>query len=182
MYYFYGMKLLPTLQNSKLLVVLGPHASQDLMSYLIAEVALRSSVTVLDGGNRFAAYEVARLLREKTVQLASISKRIFIRRAFTCHQMLALLENTPDLHQPCLLLDILATFYDENVPIPEAKRLFDLCLAQIERLKLHAPVVVSLGPPLSGERVFLFDLLCAQADQLEQIEVPFPVVSQLMLF
>ena len=51
-----------------------------------------------------------------------VMKRIFIRRAFTCFQMQALLDNTPSLPQPHIILDLLATFYDEQVPEREINR------------------------------------------------------------
>jgi len=79
---------------------------------LIAELVLRGSVTVLDGGNRFQPYRVAQMSRQRTAEVNSATKRIFIRRAFTCTQMLALLENTPSLRQPYILLDLLVNGSD----------------------------------------------------------------------
>ena len=66
-----------------------------------------------DGGNRFSAYQVAGMIRRKTVHVESAARRLFIRRAFTCYQMVSLLEDTPAIPtQPYLILDLLATFYD----------------------------------------------------------------------
>ena len=62
---------------------------------ITAQLALRGEVTVLDGGNRFQAYPVAHLIRRQTPDVRAAAERLFIRRAFTCYQMLALLENTP---------------------------------------------------------------------------------------
>ena len=73
--------------------------------------ALRGPVTVLDGGNRFNAYLVARGARGQTELL----ERITVSRAFTCYQMLTLLETTHPLPRPILILDLLNTYYDESV-------------------------------------------------------------------
>jgi hypothetical protein len=97
--------------------------------------------------------------------------------------MLALLESTPSLHQPYLILDLLATFHDENVPTAEVSRLLDRCLTQLDRLRLEAPVIVSLAPPhINGERLFLFERVRARGDQLIDIEIPYPVITQPALF
>ena len=58
---------------------------------LIAELALRGPVTVLDGGNCFPAYRIAQFIRSKSLQVEAISRRIFMQRAFTCYQMEAVI-------------------------------------------------------------------------------------------
>ena len=122
------MDILPSLNTGSFVVVCAPSAASGQVSALAASLALRGSVTVLDGGNRFRPYEVARLLRQSTPEVHRYAGRIFIRRAFTCDQVLALLENTPALPQPYLILDLLGTFYDEHVPLRESTRLLDTCL------------------------------------------------------
>lgn len=176
------MELLPALRPGSLTVVCAPSAAREPISHLVAELALQGSVTVLDGGNRVQPYRVAQLLRQKTADVNSATKRIFIRRAFTCYQMLALLENTPSLRQPYIILDLLATFYDDHVPAHEARRLLDCCLRQVERLGQFAPVVVTIAPPLAAERAFLVEQVCARADRLLVPEVSVPVETQPPLF
>jgi hypothetical protein len=176
------MKLPPVLQPNKMIVICSPSAAREQIAALIAELALCSAVTVLDGGNRFPAYQIMRMLRRRTPNILPTANRVFLRRAFTCHQMLALLESTPSLAQPYLILDLLATFCDENVPTAEVSRLLDRCLAQLDRLRMGAPVIVSLAPFPQGERLFLFERVCARGDQLLQIEIPYPLVTQPSLF
>lgn len=175
------MDILPILKPNKMIVVCTPSAAKEQIATLTAELALWGAVTVLDGGNRFAAYQTARMLRMRTANVATLAKRIFVRRAFTCYQMLTLLESTPALRQPYIVLDLLASFYDENVSTEEVSRLLDRCLVQLDRLRLEAPVVVSLGPP-HPERLFLSERVCSQADQTVSIEVPYPVIAQPALF
>ena len=176
------MDILPTLRTGALIVVCAPQAAREPVALLSAELALRGPLTVLDGGNRFQPYRVAQLLRQQTAQVDSAAKRLFIRRAFTCYQMLALLEDTPALKQPYIILDLLATFYDDHVNEREARRLLDSCLLQVERLRQFAPVVVTLAPPPIGERAFLLELVCARAERVVMPEMPLATPCQLVLF
>ena len=68
----------------------------------------------------FPAYRIAQLIRRKSLQVDAISKRIFVRRAFTCYQMINLLESAPALDQPHIILNLLSTFQDDQVKPNEA--------------------------------------------------------------
>jgi hypothetical protein len=177
------MNLPPLLKPNKMIVICSPGPAREQTAALIAELALCGTVTVLDGGNRFPAYQTMRMLRRRTANILPTANRIHVRRAFTCYQMLMLLESTPAMHQPYLILDLLGTFQDENVPTWEVGRLLDRCLAQLDRLRLEAPVIVSLVPPPSdGERFFLFERVCAKSDHRIDIEIPYPILTQPSLF
>ena len=176
------MDILSSLHTGSLVVICAPSAASNQVSTLTASLALRGSVTILDGGNRFRPYEVARLLRQSTPEVNRIAKRIFIRRAFTCYQVLALLETTPALSQPYLILDLLASFYDEHVSLRESVRLLDTCLRQVERLLHLAPVLVTLAPARLPERAVLLEQVCARAGCLFAPEEPAAQVSQPVLF
>jgi hypothetical protein len=176
------MDIISTLRTNSLIVVCAPQAARKQVSALAAELALRGSLTVLDGGNRFQPYRVAHLLRQQTADVNTVAKQLFIRRAFTCYQMMALLEDTPALRQPYIILDLLATFYDDHVNEREARRILAACLIQMERLCQFAPVVVTLAPPLVAERSFLLEQVCAQAEQVMIQELPVPQICQPALF
>jgi hypothetical protein len=161
------MDILPSLKNSSLVVSLVPHTRQvTIIPDLIAELALHGPVTVLDGGNCFPAYRIAQLIRRKSLQVDAISKRIFVRRAFTCYQVVNLLESTPALAQPHVILNLLSTFQDDQVRPDEASRLLALCLTHIERLRLYAPVAITLEPIILAEKEFLLKRVCEQADEV----------------
>jgi hypothetical protein len=163
-----------------MIVITSSHETREQISTLTAELALHGAVTILDGGNRFAAYQTVRKLRMRTPNIEEAANRIFVRRAFTCYQMLTLLENSPSLHSPYLILDMLASFYDENVPLQEVDRLLDHCIVQLDRLRITAPVVISLTQ--TQDRSFLFERVRSQADQIVDVEIPYPVVIQPALF
>lgn len=174
------MNILPILRIGKLIVVTLSHETREQISSLTAELALRGAVTVLDGGNGFAAYQIIRMLRKRTHKVDEAANHIFVRRAFTCYQMLTLLEDSPSLQQPYIVLDMLATFYDENVQPKEAGRLLDCCLVQLGRLRLTGPVVITVKP--HPDRSFLLERILSQADDVFELEIPYPVISQMALF
>ena len=161
------MDLLPYLKSRSLVVSLVSHTKHTpFIPDLIAELALRGPVTVLDGGNCFPAYRIAQVIRRKSLQVESISKRIFVRRAFTCYQMVNLLENTAALGYPHIILNLLSTFQDDQIKPNEADRLLTLCLIHIERLRLSAPVAITLEPVILAEKEFLLKRICERADEV----------------
>lgn len=158
------MNILPVLKTGKMIVLYTSDVARAESMILIAELGLRGAVTILDGGNRYQPYQVAMLLRRKTVDISRVANRIFSRRAFTCYEMNTLLGSTPSLNQPYVILDLLNTFYDDHVSASEAARLLASCLKQIQCLQLSGPVVITLAPPLVNERAFLLEQVCHKAD------------------
>jgi hypothetical protein len=72
-------------------------------------------------------------------------QRVRIQRAFTCYQMVALLEEVcaSEPLTPLLALDLLTTFQDEDVPAHERRCLLVGGLSSLNRLSQTAPVVVT---------------------------------------
>jgi len=172
------METLPIPHRAGLIVATSTHGLREQAALLAAELATQGPVTVLDGGNCFPFYRFARLTRGSP----DATKRLFIRRAFTCYQMLALLESTPALPQPYLILDMLATFYDEQIPEWEVSRLSDACISQAKRLSLHAPAILLLASARLSERAHLLEHICLQADSNFVFDEPTPAVVQPVLF
>lgn len=177
------MEIIPILKTGKIVGIKGEQEEMNsAISTLIVELAMRSSVTVLDGGNRFGAYQIMRQLRTRTVDLTAISNRIFVRRAFTFYQVLALLEDTSPSKSPTVALDLLASFYDENIPDMEVQRVLDQCLLHIQRLSVYAPIALGVISRRHLTRPFLEDCLRSNCDQFIEMEMPFPVAVQLGMF
>ena len=187
----------------RLAVIAGPHAASGAMLQLAAHLALRGPLRVLDGGNRFNAYHVARALRHlKASDPTPALARIQVARAFTCYQMAALINGetsfdktsfgeadartptsppaetsfraTPDAF-PLLILDLLDTFYDESAPLPERRRLAQGCLARLRQSSQQSVIVISLRPPPPplADPTGLFELVQAAADLLLFSEMNF---------
>ena len=142
------------------------------MLELAARLALQHHVLVLDGGNQFNAYPVARLIRRYTPELTAALENIRLARGFTCYQMAALLAECPMGTGPILVLDLLSTFYDENVRLDESRRLLATCIRQLQRLSRSAPVVAGARPTheLNPERRPLFEMLVTAASQVWEAE------------
>jgi len=125
-----------------------------LAMYGITLVVIRNrSVWVVDGANSFDAYWVARLARRWNHAPESILSRIHLSRAFTCYQLtesitrrLAIaLPNSGRDHPSRLGFDsksshrnatifcigLLDTFYDDDVPLPDAVRLLKAIIASL---------------------------------------------------
>ena len=183
-----------------LLVILGPYAAAQAMLTLAAHLARRGPLQVLDGGNRFNAYIVARQLRRlagldtartqpgpaparpgpvlaqpgPVPDLRQCLDRIRVARAFTCYQMAALLAQQPVTPQPVVVLDLLATFYDENVAWKERLWLLEACQEHLRALRQQAPLVISANPPRLAQADELLDRLVNLADQVWQFTAASP--------
>src|SRR5512137_642239 len=80
-------------ERTKWMLVVGPRSLNTALLTAIARLGEGGPVRVLDGGNRFNAYVVARAARGRP----EVLNRITVSRAFTCYQVLSLLESTPAL-------------------------------------------------------------------------------------
>jgi hypothetical protein len=175
-----GMEL--QLKPHALTALSAPHAARDEAALLIAKLALRGPVMVLDGGNRFAGYRIMQHLRLHLADPMPAIQRVFVRRAFTCYQVLTMLEELPARSQPTILLDMLSTFYDENVPLEETSRLLECCLRQVSRLTQAGPMLVTLAPPPTSDRLCLVERLSAAAHTFYSAEAPLLPGLQPLLF
>ena len=169
------MNNLPDVNPGKILLLVGPKAERELMLDLTAVLALQNSVCILDGGNSFNVYHVARQMRRHTHELEEALARISVARAFTCYQIVALLAQTAVSPAPTLVIDLLATFYDESVSLNESYRLLHLATTHIQRLQQQAPIVITIRPSPLAERVGLINHLIQIADRVHIHEEPKPV-------
>jgi hypothetical protein len=190
-----GQALARPANRPLLLVISGPYAAAQSMLTLSAHLAQRGPLQVLDGGNRFNAYIVARQLRRLrssadsagSPDLRQCLARIRVARAFTCYQMAALIDQTCPGEaratlgsSPTLVIDLLDTFYDESAPLAERRRLAEHCMQRLRQAALSsqpepapagrpgAVVVISLRPPPPGQPdpTGLQELVLAAADQV----------------
>ncbi len=165
------MTALPDLPVRRFSLLVVDGQASLLLPTLIARLALGAPIRVLDAGNCFAAYSVAREIRRATPDLHTALKRIQIARAFTCYQVLALLEDTSLDSTPVLALDLLSTFYDESVRLAERQRLLIRCAQELQRISRQVPVgvVVYLRPGKSDTPILL-KILEKVADQVWRFE------------
>ncbi len=170
--YLQSMDTLTFPLPNQVLLIVAPHAARSHMLDLAARLALRGAVRILDAGNQCNVYPIAQRLRRATPDVNAALARIQVRRAFTCYQVAALLVETTPAPTATLVLDFLATFYDEDVRLPEATQLLRGCLSHLRRLAEQAPVLVAARPPapVCAGRVVLLDLLRASAARVWEVD------------
>jgi len=162
----------PTLIHNGLTLLAAPRTTlSSLLPVLIARLALNGGLRVLDGGNRFNAYQTSRELRRQTENLTQVLERIQIARAFTCYQMTALLFETGSMKTPTLVLDLLVTFGDESVRLAERQRLLRSAMRQLKYLACAAPLAVTLATPSTVESTLVRQLV-ETADHTWTIKTP----------
>jgi len=154
--YARGMETSLELRPGRLYLILAPRKpGRRAMSEFTARLALAGEVRVLDAGNWFEAHAIARLARRYTAELEAVLGRVQVARAFTCYQVIALLEQSLASAAPTLVLNLLSTFADESVPLVERERLLEQAIVHLRRLSQLAPVAVSTPPPASPDELLL---------------------------
>jgi hypothetical protein len=164
------------LSPHQLHLVLAPHRAQrQMMTVLTARLALTGRVRLVDAGNCFDGYGLARQLRQQTSYWQQALERVSVARAFTCYQVETLLTESVTDFSPVLVLNLLDTFYDENVKLTERLRLLDVSLAELRRLCRLASVAVSASLPKRDQPGELLEMLAGAAGQVWSYEEPQPV-------
>ena len=150
-----------------------------------AKVNDPAHLLVLDGGNCFNIYPVARLLRRHTVHVEAALAGIQVARAFTCFEMASLLKRSAHHSGPppaaVLVLDFLSTFRDENVPLSERQRLLHTCLPPLRRLAKESMLLVTARPADTNPNSGLTHILLQATDQLLELDTPQQQPEQLAL-
>lgn len=106
------------------------------------------NVVAVDGGNRFDPYEIGRAARALGGEGKEALARIRVSRAFTCHQVEALLVRRLSAAlarydaRLAVILGLPETFTDADVPYAEACRLFRSCLFALRRIAREGARVV----------------------------------------
>lgn len=175
------MDIFPTpLPSSLFLLVASRRPAFPIITRLVARLAVQGPVIIIDAGNTLDAFSVARLIRRETAGLEAAMRRIQLARAFTCYQTIALLKETQADTHPKIVLDLLATFYDDSLTPRESLRLLQQGVVELLRLAGGAPVLVSVRPPPAG-RAELYEHLCHYTRNVRVVE-PLPTPSPPRLF
>ncbi len=171
---------LPELISGSLLLLIGPRkALLNSLPRLTARMSSRRKFRVLDCGNSFRAHLTAREIQMNGDHLNSGLNNISLARAFTCYQVHSLLCNTPRDGAPCLAVDLLSTFNDENIAQPERERVLQRCMEQLTLLSQTQPVaIVAFSVPEQPENVLWLKMLKSIAGRTWLVEDP-PRYTQL---
>ena len=162
--------------SNQLYVVIGGRTAASRLLDLAACLAIKGPLLLLDCGNRANPFPLVRELRRLTYDPVKALENIQTARAFTCYQVVALLEDAANrpIQFPVLIFDLLATFYDESVSYNEGIMLLERslrCIAYIHRL---APLIVSARPPVAEfpERSSFLEMVCKLSDVVWVEEMP----------
>jgi hypothetical protein len=137
---------LPSFPPGRFLLLVTPTSMLNVLFEMVAHMALRGPLYVLDGGNIFQGYGLARTLRRQSgcdpVLSEEALQRVLLSRVFTCYQMEAMLNGETLAPHPLLALDLLSTFCDQSVRAAERRRLLHICIQRLNHLSQHVPVAV----------------------------------------
>jgi hypothetical protein len=135
----------------KMAGVFGDGATGLALRTLAGPLLRGENVVTVDGGNRFDPYEIGKAAKALGGDGKEALSRIRVSRAFTCHQMEALLSRRlPGAlsrfdARLALILGLPETFSDADVPYAEACRVFRNCLSALRRIALSGTRVVLVG-------------------------------------
>jgi hypothetical protein len=142
----------------------------------IVRAALRGPVLVMDAGNCFNPLRLTRDIRRRTLRLQQTLDHIKVARAFTCFQVVTLLEQTQSPEGPIFIMRLLTTFTDEMISIKERLRLLKQVEAHLERLRSVVAVTLMIKNDSLQEEA-LVDWLSdvqARADEVVFPELHMP--------
>lgn len=159
-----------------LFLLYGDRAILRLGPLIVARrVALSSEpLLYLDGANTFDPYPIVGAARRAGKNPDAVLRSIYVSRAFTCHQMEALivreLPRAVRHHRPeaAILAGLLETFYDENVPSSETACLLQHALRRLTQMAADGAriLILSADPPKPVDgRGGMTDLIRARADR-----------------
>lgn len=135
----------------KMAGIFGEGATGLVLRTLAGPLLRGENVVAVDGGNRFDPYEIGKAAKTLGGDGKDALSRIHVSRAFTCHQMEALLSRRlPDAlsrfdARLALVLGLPETFSDADVSYAEACRIFRNCLSSLRRIALSGTRVVLVG-------------------------------------
>lgn len=172
-------------KTGKISLVVAPRGVIQTLMSMIATLAQRGRVIVVDGGNCFDGYALARALRRSTHQVQTALNQVLLSRAFTCYQMVAMLAELPVDGTPVIVLDMLSTFLDENVHFSKRQRLLANGLNLLRQISTGAPVAIwarTRSSPVGDEDRQLLLPLLETAHDIWELQAPETPVHQLPLF
>jgi len=145
-----------------------------------AGVARQKPVVFLDGANSFDPFLISAIARSVGLVPEELLGRIHISRAFTCHQMEALVVRrmAPALERLgagiAIVSGLLDTFYDQDAPFGEACKLLKSSTAEFVRLAKGGARIFIACPdtklPLGSRQRRFLDILKKISDKTLRCE------------
>lgn len=124
----------------------------------------------LDGDNSFRSYQISRYARELGLNPRDALNNVQVARAFTCYQMADLinrLRHHASMYSAGIVcLGLLWMFYDEDVSVPDARRLLHSVIQDLKALSQRLSILITVRPPpqKTAGRIEFVNELMRQAD------------------
>lgn len=135
----------------------GPKGILGLYPWFLAPALLAGErIFVADGGNFFNPYDFSEIAAHAGCPPGELLRRIQISRAFTCHQMLALVRRLARFTRRArvrviVLLGLLESYYDEAVPVRETSRTWQATLNLLRCMAGEGFLILAVCPDHSLE-------------------------------
>lgn len=139
----------------------------------VIRIAMSGTVLVMDAGNCFNPLRLVRAIRQQTLRINQVLENIQVARAFTCFQVLALLDQTIDPKGPVFIFRPLTTFHDEMAPVYERLRLLREVDRNVTRLQDSVAVTVMIRNSHLLEEP-LMDWLTTLQGRADEVVFPKP--------
>lgn len=156
-------------------------ARSNLTEFIAAQI-LTGPLLVISGSEWLPAFELSRILRSRTIEVKETLNHLYTVRVSTCFRLFDSLANIPSNGEPILVLDVLHTFYDEDIPL--RVRLFKLreCCRQLKRLALYRPVILMTQEMHVEDYEKFIPALRSIADHVLTLEPDLEQIRQPALF
>jgi hypothetical protein len=163
------------------LILTADKALAGITEFIAAQI-LHGPLFVISGNEWLPAFELTRLIRQRTLNVRETLNHLYSTRASTCYRLFDSLANLPSHGEPILVLDFLHTFYDSDIPL--RVRLFKLreCCRQLKRLALYRPILVMTQELEVEDYEKLMPALWSIADKTLSLESEPNQISQAALF
>jgi len=160
--------------QGRMILFTGHRAVLALGHYLVTWRAMEEEAIVfIDGANFFDLSLITKLSKQLQKDPRRILERIRISRAFTVHQLEAVIGKRLDdalnkySSRLCFISGLLDTFFDEEVPLWEAARILNRVMRRLRVLVDQGCRIVVLAPPSSApvmKRMGLVSLAMKSSD------------------
>ena len=165
-----------------LILILTQDSAHQSKTELIAYLILKGPLFVISGDEWLPSFALPRAIREQTTEVKAVMSRLHTARASTCYRLYDSLANTSPEGDPILVLELLSTFYDEDIPL--RTRLYKLreSCRELKRLAFRRPVIVMTRQMGSEDYEKFLPMLSSIADHTLTLETETDPISQPRLF
>jgi hypothetical protein len=129
-------------QKRGLNLILTKNRARKNKTDLMAAIISQGPLFVVAGSGWLPSYELTHIIRKKTHEVKQCLNRLYTIRTPTCYRLLDSLANIPLKGEPLLVMDLLHTFYDSDIPLDIRFHKLRECCRHLESLAFYRPVLV----------------------------------------